>query len=348
MRLKLAIMLPSAALILLATSPIRADKLGWDDLRFWQKGGHSAKDHCRGDCGLACDCQPQTWYSASADLLWLGRGKADPNFLIVAPANAPTDSLLDASDLEFNVKAGVDVGLRSRRRNGQTWELRYFGIYDQLAHERRIYDDGDLDNTNDAAIVHFNGDLGSYTDLTTAYSSDLHSGEVNVWLRERWGFEPVVGFRWIRQNEDLEMFATTDLTEGALIDLSNNLYGGQVGLRRVLWQTPSRCRVDATLKGGVYYNGMTFDSEFRTLGATIPTFNETFSSTAFGGEIAVTAIYRFSPGFSVNIGYTGLWLDRVGLAADQMDNFDLFGGTGDVDLTTLIYQGGHFGFEFAR
>jgi hypothetical protein len=234
------------------------------------------------------------------------------------------------------------MGVRALHQNGQTWELRYFGIFDQLARERRTYNDGDAVTTNDAAINFFGVAFGSYTDLTTVYTSDLHSGEVNVWLSEWWGFDPVVGFRWVRQNEELGTFVTTDLSEGALIEFANNLYGGQAGLRRVLWETPNRCRVEATVKGGVYYNDMNLDAEVRTLGVITPTVDESHNSTALGGEIAITAVYQCTRNLSFHVGYTGLWLDGVGLAADQLDNF-----AGEIDATALIYQGGHFGLEFA-
>ncbi|MDA1050233.1 MAG: BBP7 family outer membrane beta-barrel protein [Planctomycetota bacterium] len=347
MRWNLTTMLRSAALILVAALSARADEVLSDELSAGWDRGFVTNDDCHGDCGLVCGCEPQTCYALSADLLWLGRGKVDPNFLIVAPANAPALSVLHTSELDFNVEAGIDMGLRGKRRNGQTWEVRYFGIFDQLARERRVYDDGDAVATNDAAIIHFDTLNGSYTDLTTAYSSDLQSGELNVWLCERWGFEPVVGFRALRQSEDLETFVTTDLTEGALIDFSNDLYGGQLGFRRVLWETPSRCRVEATLKGGVFYNDMKLDGEVRTGGATTPSVNRAFSSTAYGAELAVTAVYRFTPYLSGRIGYRGLWLDRVGLAADQIDDFSAATGAGNVDLATLIYQGGNVGLEVA-
>ncbi|MBC8354292.1 MAG: hypothetical protein H8E66_20045 [Planctomycetes bacterium] len=335
------------ALVLVGRVTVRADEVLVNDAYLGTEHGHVASDRCQGDCGLVCACEPETCYALSADLLWLGRGKVDSNFLIVAPAAAPTASVLHTSELEFNVEAGVDIGVRSKGQNGQTWELRYFGIYDQLAHERRIYDDGDAVATNDATIVHFDTLNGSYTDLTTAYSSDLHSGELNVWLCARWGFEPMFGLRALRQTEELETFVTTDLTEGALIDFSNDLYGGQIGVRRVLWETPSRCRVEATLMGGVFHNDMKLDGEVRTGGATTPSVNRSFGATAYGAEVSVTAVYRFTPYFSGRIGYRGLWLDGVGLAADQIDNFAAATGAGDVDLATLIYQGGHLGLEFA-
>ena len=166
-----------------------------------------------------------------------------------------------------------------------------------------------------------------------------------------WGFEPVVGVRFVRHAEELQTTVTNDLTEGAFVDFDNNLFGAQLGLRRVLWERYEGwgCgyRVEATVKGCAFHNSMQLDSELRTGGATIPTFDRTFSSIAYGGELGVTAVLQFCPYFSMNIGYTGLWLDRVGLASDQLDDFNAVAGTGNVDLTTLIYHGGHVGFEFA-
>lgn len=347
MRWNLVIPLRSIALTLIVGLPAQAADVLSGGSNYGPEQAIITNDYCQGECEIVCACEPPTYYSVRTDLLWMGRGKVDPNFLIIAPADAPALSILRTSELEFNVEAGIDVGFSSTRSNGQTWELRYFGIFDQLARERRTYVDGDLVATNDAGIIHFDTLHGSYTDLTTAYSSDLHSGEANVWLSERWGFEAVLGIRWMRQNEDLESFVTTNLSEGASIDFANNLYGGQVGLRRVLWEVPGRFHMETTLKGGAFHNRMKLRGETRTGGATTPTLNRTFSSAAIGGELAVTAVYHLTPYFSARIGYTGLLLDGIGLAAQQIDDFSVATGTGDVDTTTLIYHGGHLGLEFA-
>ncbi len=302
----------------------------------------TAPSSCGGDCGLICACEPETCYSIGANLLWLGRNKADTFPLIGSPANLaiPTFQHLNTDDMQFNVEAGIDVSLR-----GKSWELRYFGIYDQLARQRRTYDDGDAVTTNDMTIVHLGSLHGSYTDLTTVYSSDLHSGEVNYWLQERWGFEPVAGLRWMQQSEDLESFVTTDFGEGAIVAFSNDMYGGQLGVRRVLWETPSRFRVEATMKAGVLYNSTQLHGETRTGAVTTVTADRSDSNIAYVGEITVSAVYRFCPYFSARIGYNGLWMDRVGLAGDQINAAATAPGT--TDLSTLIYQGGHVGIEYA-
>lgn len=351
MRWKLAIMIRVVASMLIPVSPLCLNELRSSELGGELRSEFVANDNCQDGCGLVCSCEPQTIYSVRTDFLWLGRGSVDPNNLILTPADAPTTPLLRTSDLQFDVGAGVDIAVRALRRTGRTWELRYFGIYDQQAIARRTYTDGDAITTNDATVAYFGNNLGSNTDLTTNYSSDLNNVEANIWLREIWGFEPVVGLRWVRQDEDLGTYITNNLTEGTFTGFENNLYGAQVGLRRVLWERQSgwRCsyRVEATLKGCAFHNSMQFDSEVRTLGITTPTFDRSFSSMAYGGELGITAVLQFCPWFSMNIGYTGLWLDRVGLAADQLDNFNALAGTGNVDLTTLIYQGGHVGFEIA-
>jgi len=157
--------------------------------------------------------------------------------------------------------------------------------------------------------------------------------------------EPVVGFRWVRQSEELESFVTTDFGEGSLIEFTNNMYGGQLGFRTVLWETPSRFRVEATLKGAVFTNSTSLGGETRTGGVATPTPGTSSNTTSYAGELTVSAVYQITRRFSARIGYNGLWLDRVGLAADQLD--ESFFAPGTTDLTTLIYQGGHLGIEYA-
>lgn len=299
--------------------------------------------NCGGDCGLVCVCQPETYYSAGINFLWLGRNKPQDNPLIVFPADVPATRLLGTADMEFNVGAGVDIAFRARRPSGRSWEFRYFGLYDQQAIERRTYNDGDAITTNDAAIVHLGAVHGSYTDLTTDYSADLHSGELNLWLMPWWRIEPVVGVRWMRQSEELESFVTTNLGEGSLIEFANNMYGAQAGFRAILWENPPCFRLEATLKAGAFVNETRLGGETRTGAVTTTVADTSFSTTSYVGELMISAVYQITPYFAFRIGYNGLWMDRVGLAADQID--ESFFAPGTTDLTTLIYQGGHLGLE---
>ncbi|MBI2480297.1 MAG: BBP7 family outer membrane beta-barrel protein [Planctomycetia bacterium] len=344
MRWTIAIKVQALLLVLLSAGVVGADDAApYFEGPVVDNGYYTG--NCGGDCGLVCVCQPETYYSIGANFLLLGRNKAQDNPLIGFPANAPTTRLLGAAEMEFNVEAGVDLAFRVKRPSGRSWELRYFGLYDQQGLERRTYDDGDVDPTNDATIVHLGSFYGSYTDLTTDYSADLHSGELNLWLTPWWRLEPVVGLRWMRQSEELETFVTTDFGEGALIEFANNMYGAQAGFRTILWEAPPCFRLEAMLKCGAFMNDTRLDGQTRAGGIVTTTPGTSFTTTSYVGELMISAVYQLTPYFSVRVGYNGLWLDRVGLAADQLDESFLAPGT--TDLTTLIYQGGHLGLECA-
>jgi hypothetical protein len=93
MRRYLAITFQAAAMMLLAATPAHAEEIYSNNFSFGGEGGFVTSD-CHGGCEIICDCETQTRYSIGANMLWLGRGKVDPNFLIVTPANAPAFSLL--------------------------------------------------------------------------------------------------------------------------------------------------------------------------------------------------------------------------------------------------------------
>ena len=43
--------------------------------------------------------------------------------------------------------------------------------------------------------------------------------------------------------------------------------------------------------------------------------------------------------------YEIVWLDGVGLAPDQSDNFRISTNEGTLDLSTVLYQGGYIGCD---
>jgi len=345
MRWKIAIKVQAMLLALLSAGVVDADDVTPPQFAGFEVDNNFTAGNCGGDCGLVCVCQPETHYSLGANFLWLGRNKAEANPLLAFPADAPTTFLLGADEMEFDVRAGIDIGFRAQRPSGRSWELRYFGLFDQQALERRTYVDGDANPANDATIVHLGATHGSYTDLTSDYSSDLHSGELNLWLKPWWRLEPVVGVRWMRQSEELESFVTTNLGEGSLIEFANNMYGAQAGFRTILWESPPCFRLEATLKAGAFMNDTRLGGETRTGGITTTVAGTSFSTTSYVGELVISAVYQITPYFSARIGYNGLWMDRVGLAANQID--ESFFAPGTTDLTTLIYQGGHLGLEWS-
>ncbi|MFZ5832048.1 MAG: hypothetical protein ACOY3P_18340, partial [Planctomycetota bacterium] len=104
-----------------------------------------------------------------------------------------------------------------------------------------------------------------------------------------------------------------------------------------------RFRIDGMVKAGIFGTEVDQDSVSPLLGAHV--FAE-HSVTSFLGELGLYGVYRLSPRIWLRGGYQALWLDGLGLAANQIDAVNLPAGTGLVDTDgSLFYHGFTFGME---
>jgi len=296
----------------------------------------AACEHCGKDGG-SCSCHPH-WHVA-ADFVWMGRSRADQQTIIRAPlgGGAPTESV-NVYDLLFEVNGGVRGNVAYDGDNGYGWEVGYLGVFNQPAMSEVSDTDMFFDFFGRQPAVATNA-------YTVNYESSLHSTEVNWRLCERWRVRPLIGVRWIRHAENFSILDTADVSEDAFADMSNDLFGGQAGLTTVLWDRGGWFRVEGGVKAGLYHDRMRLRARvLDQLGVQQAGFSQAASSTAFSGEIVLSAVWQFSANASFRVGYQGLWLTNIGLAPDQSDNFTL-AGVGSVETNDISYQGGHLGLE---
>ncbi len=90
--------------------------------------------------------------------------------------------------------------------------------------------------------------------------------------------------------------------------------------------------VFATIKSGVYYNNADVSAEAAVGNAPIA-FIDDEDEVAFVGDVAFGMLIPMGSHADLRIGYQGLYLDGVGLAPDQSDNYDLFTSSGSMDTT---------------
>ncbi len=98
------------------------------------------------------------------------------------------------------------------------------------------------------------------------------------------------------------------------------------------------------MKAGVYYNNA--DVAATADGPRGPiSFIDDEDTAAFVGDVAVGMLVPMGPSADLRLGYQGLFLDGVGLAPDQSDNFSLFTSSGSLDEASVYYHGGFIGVD---
>jgi hypothetical protein len=276
----------------------------------------------------------------SADVLWLTRSRADRQTIVSNPLGALTpDESLNVHDLLFNVEAGVRGQVAYEGETGHGMDVGYIGIFDQASTATLL--------DTDMFFDFFSRQPATATSAyTVTYESDLHSGELNWRLPKVWRVRPSIGARWIRHAEDFSILDTAEISEDAFADLTNDLVGGQIGLRTVLWDRGGWFRVEASLKGGAYRNSIELHADARnTANVVQASLDYRTETTAFSGEATVSAIWQFHRNVSLRVGYQGLWLTEIALVPDQSNDFSLATGTGGLEVNDIGYQGGHCGLE---
>lgn len=178
------------------------------------------------------------------------------------------------NDFSYGWRAGLEAEFRAGVWPGHEVQLRYFGV----------------DQWSNTATTQFG--------LTTG-NSNLHSLELN--LVHHWNPRTRLffGARWVQANEDAED------GPGNTIFLRNSMYGAQLGAEYLLWDDGGPLTLTTGLAAGLLYNRASRDASFGALP------QDSRSSTAFLGELGITARYRLTDQLSLRAGYRLLWLNGV-------------------------------------
>jgi hypothetical protein len=291
-------------------------------------------DQCA-DCG----CVPQSVWTETVpdiqftlDLLILDRSDADAGPLFF---DAQTfQPLLDHEDLLGPAQPGVRMGLLLLDDCGWDLEFGYLGL-------DRFGDQQTRSSDNGILFPFFGGIPANPQDTYTArYISELNSGEVNLRRRYNSRLAVLAGLRFLELNERFQINSDS----GGFRSLTDNdLYGLQVGAD-VKWLRIRRSVLFSTIKSGIYYNNADVSARAQS-NAGLLAFEDDEDEAAWVGELAAGLLIPMGPQADLRIGYQGLWLDGVGLAPDQSDNYSIFTGSGSLDQTTVSYHGGFVGID---
>ncbi len=199
-------------------------------------------------------------------------------------------------------------------------------------------------------------DFNTFVEI--GYTSELHSGEINI--RHRTGLmcgwlesSMLYGIRYMRINETFFFEQMTGITPLATahredIATTNELLGGQLGVLgsyRVSDRWWFELDVKATLAG----NDSTQEVIYTRTIAGVPTVfaqQERHNCLSVIGDVDLVSYYQLTRNLSIQLGYQMMWVDGLTLAAEQFNNNlnELILGPVEVnDNGTLVYHGPHLG-----
>ncbi len=174
------------------------------------------------------------------------------------------------------------------------------------------------------------------TDITSTYTSELHSFELNLRRRFTCTCSGFIGFRALELDEQLNFYGMVadPIPTHASLATRNRLYGAQIGLDGTLFRI-NRFSVEGWGRAGIYANNREARSFFGGYPPGDPDSNYVISRTigdsdaAFVGDLGLFGVYQITPCLAIRAGYTALWLDGVSTAVGQFPNT-----TPDPDCTS--------------
>jgi hypothetical protein len=201
---------------------------------------------------------------------------------------------------------------------------------------------------------------------TAQIVSSLQSAEFNLREPLGWGATRfLLGFRWLQWRETWSMTdqfsdpvdPTVTGVDSWKTSCLNNLYGGQIGLDSMLWNSGKGMRLEGLVKAGAYYNAANQSSGYSYVN-TAP-FQSTYSTItvngpancAFVGEVGLTTVVPLRKNLDLRCGYVGMWLSGLAQPTRQLSGQTLIPSPVDTPtgmLTTngsVVLQGVSLGLE---
>ncbi|WP_425617922.1 hypothetical protein NA78x_001612 [Anatilimnocola sp. NA78] len=283
-------------------------------------------------CDLGLDCCLPDWH-VSANAIFLGRSTPGGGAIVATnPALVPISS---SGDFDFGWNGGIDLALTRRLANGDSLQVRFFGI-DSIATTALV-------SPSSFIGAGFTGPGG--TAISGRYVTSLDNTEIN-WRRacsERLTW--LAGFRWIELKD--EMNYRIGPVARSEYEYNNHMYGGQLGLDYLVIDGSGPWQINAIGKAGIFAN--IADGGIAEFGpGPIGGFRTTETRAAFVGELGVTASYHVTEQFAFRMGYELLFLGNLGLASDNaaasISNPSLLAA--NVYTGDLFYHGVTAGIEY--
>lgn len=241
---------------------------------------------------------------------------------------------INRADMTFGWKPGLDLSIKRIKWNEHAFELRFIGIETLIANPTTAVG-GTVEIHAEVPV--FVSDISS---IDTRYDSDLYGLEANWTFNTYCPFQYIAGLRYISLDEQLEcqlQSPTVPLTYRT--NTQNDMYGVQVGITSV----PDMPLLDCpwltwSAKIGLFGN----DAEQTSIltGAVGQRADSPADTASFTGEFKLGLQFPLTPCISISGGYTMLLLERVAIAADQLQSTNFFTGSGSNSEGNALFHGG--------
>ncbi|MEM9185778.1 MAG: hypothetical protein AAGB00_04705 [Planctomycetota bacterium] len=286
--------------------------------------GTAGCSECSSTCGCNCCCGPK--WSFGVDALFLWRDAPDSHTpLVVCNCVDPTLHF-DPSGFDLDAAAGPRFRAFRHAPCGPDFEIAYFNI-DSWDDSRYFYGDLTVGGVN----------LGPNTSATVNYSSQLQSFEANLVRDHGCWTRLITGFRWIQLDEHSSVYGSNGATSVyQSSDTENNLYGGQFGFRRLLYDYGGCLTLDSSVKAGVFGS----DIDRQTVGYGVGHLSD--GGVSFVGDVEFQANFEITCRCTLTAGYQLLWITGLASAPEQFHALDYI-NNGE----TIFYHGANIGMVYS-
>jgi len=283
------------------------------------------------------------------DAIFLRRSTPSAAVLVTDSFIPGGNVLLDASQFNFDTRAGWDIYLARNRLFGP-WgiEASFFSVEGWNAVVDPVLSPG-------GAVVQFAVPLGNVffpANVSGSYASRLYNVEINARRPLNDWLTLLAGFRYVDLSEQ-GLTITQDIGPGVntgvySINARNYMPGFQLGLEGLIPVT-RRLSLGATGKAGILSNQASNDVNItQTIG---PSFACAAAQThaAFVGQLDFAAQYSVAKNLNIRAGYQLLWLDGVATAVQQVGVSDPANEVGGINTGNgVFYNGAFVGLEYRR
>jgi hypothetical protein len=245
--------------------------------------------------------------------------------------------ILNTGDFDLETEAGFRLGVWACDPCGIDWNLEYFSVQN---YQSTIARTDAVGLTN----VFFGFTDAAVTTLTAEYESNLDSLEFTVRTRQWRRIAPLVGIRFIQVDEEFNSLTDVDLPSGSFSATDNELYGLQFGFQGLIYEH-HWWRLETTLKAGPYYNDIDVEATITPSGGAAESRMIHHNALSFAGDARIGLVCQLGPRMNFRIGYQAFWLEGIALGPNQNNDVSFTTNINAIDLSGVLYQGGHLGFD---
>lgn len=229
---------------------------------------------------------------------------------------ADQTTLFDTQSYQFNWMTGVDVALGHRFPSESFldgWDARFMGVQGATS-DIGFATPGSWTIPGDPTIW-------PQANITASYDSRLASAEWNLEHdAENGGLTWLTGFRWVRLEDHLWTRASFSNADALTLttDSTNNLFGGQVGLRLAISKVGTPLEIAARMKAGLYANSSAVSSMITRYSQPAGwAGSQEGTQLAFVGDVEFNLVYHMSDRWATYLSWQMLWIEGVSVAGEQ-------------------------------